>query len=64
MLFSEDEGSGSGSGDGGDEDKDFCTDGSYLCIKSMKCMPEASLCDGINDCGDWQDESASLCGSK
>ena len=64
LLFSEDEGSGSGSGDGGDEDRDYCADGSYLCSKAMKCMPEVTLCDGINDCGDWEDESASLCGSK
>ena len=64
MLFVQDEDSGSGSSDDGDEDNDYCDDGSYLCSSSMKCMPESSLCDGINDCGDWEDESASLCGSK
>ena len=57
-------GEGSGPGDDDDEDNDYCGDGSYLCSNSMECMPESTLCDGINDCGDWQDESASLCGSK
>ena len=64
MSFCEGSGSGSGPGDDGDEDNDYCGDGSYLCSNLMKCMPESTLCDGINDCGDWEDESASLCGSK
>ena len=55
-----DRGSGSGSGDYEDD----CPDESFLCNNSMKCILESSVCDGVNDCGDWEDESVSECGSK
>ena len=54
----------SGSGSGLGDDEDDRPDGSYLCSKSTKCILESSLCDGINNCGDWEDESISLCGGK
>ena len=54
----------SGSGSGSGDDEDDCPDGSYLCSKSTKCILESSLCDGINNCGDWEDEWISLCGGK
>ena len=53
-----DEGSGSG------DNEDDCPDGSYLCSNSTKCILELLLCDGANDCGDWEDESVSVCGGK
>ena len=28
------------------------------------CILETSLCDGVNDCDDWEDESVSVCGGK
>ena len=56
-----DESSGSGSGD---EDDD-CPEGRYLCSRSRSrdCIPESWLCDGENDCGSWEDEASSICGT-
>lgn len=48
----------SGSGD----DEDDCPEGRYSCTKSDDCIPESWLCDGENDCGNWEDESVSMCG--
>ena len=66
MFFLQHEGPGSGSstGDNKDDcdDEDDCPDGSFLCSKSTKCILESSLCDGINDCGNWEDES--MCSGK
>ena len=59
-VITEDETSGSGFVD----DEDDCPDGTYLCIRSTMCILESSLCDGINDCGNWEDESVSVCESK
>ena len=60
MLFLPNKDSGYGSGD----DEDDCPDGSYLCSRSAMCILETSLCDGVNDCDDWEDESVSVCGGK
>ena len=56
FLLNEDSGSG--------DDEDYCPDGSYLCRRSEMCILESSLCDGVNNCGDWEDESVSVCGGK
>ena len=70
VIFLQDEGPGSGSSSGSDsdsssgDDEDDCPDGSFLCSKSTKCILESSLCDGVNDCGNWEDESVSVCGGK
>lgn len=48
----------SGSGD----DEDDCPAGRYLCRLSRDCIPESWLCDTENDCGNWEDESVSMCG--
>ena len=57
-----DEISGSGDGSGVDDNENDCPDGKYLCSRINKCILELRLCDGINDCGDWEDESKSVCG--
>ena len=54
----------SGSGFDDDNEEGDCPDGSYFCNSSAKCILESSLCDRINDCGDWEDESQSECGGK
>ena len=72
VIFLQDEGpdsdsssgSGSGSGSSSGDAEDDCPDGSFLCSKSTKCTLESSLCDGVNDCGNWEDESVSVCGGK
>ena len=72
VIFLQDEGpdsdsnsgSGSGSGSSSGDDEDDYPDGSFLCSKSTKCILELSLCDGVNDCGNWEDESVSVCGGK
>lgn len=48
----------------GDEDDD-CPEGKYLCNRSRSrdCIPESWLCDGENDCGSWEDEATSICGT-
>ena len=50
----------SGSGD----EEDDCLEGRYLCSSSgaRDCIPESWLCDGENDCGNWEDEATSVCG--
>ena len=40
----------SGFGSGSGDDEGDCPDGSYLCSKSIKCILESSLCDGIKNC--------------
>ena len=53
-----------GSSGSGSDQEDVCPDGSYFCNSSAKCILESSLCDRINDCGDWEDELQSECGGK
>ena len=48
----------SGSGD----DEEDCPEGRYLCSNSGDCIPESWLCDGENDCENWEDEAVSICG--
>ena len=48
----------SGSGD----DENDCPEGRYLCSNSGDCIPESWLCDGENDCDNWEDEAVSICG--
>ena len=40
--------SGGGQGD--------CSDDTFMCEQSRKCIPVIYHCDGDNDCGDWSDE--------
>ena len=45
-----------------DDDEDGCPGGMYLCSRSRRCISNTRLCDAVDDCGDREDESASLCG--
>ena len=63
-IILQDEGPDFGSGSGSGDDEGVCPDGSVLCSNSTKCILESSLCDRINDCGNWEDELASECGGK
>ena len=38
-----------------------CPPGRWLC-PSNRCILEAWVCDGVNDCGDGADEHPSVCG--
>lgn len=51
------------SGSGDDDDND-CPEGKHLCTQSKECIPELWLCDGENDCGNWEDEAVSECGTQ
>ncbi|XP_065905355.1 very low-density lipoprotein receptor-like isoform X2 [Dysidea avara] len=52
-------GDGSGSGD----DDDNCPAGKFECVQAKHCIPDSWLCDRDNDCGNWEDEDSSICGT-
>ena len=40
-----------------------CPPGRWLCPSNERCILEAWVCDGVNDCGDGADEDGSVCGT-
>ena len=54
-----------GSGGSGDFfSKDVCPEDMYLCNMSRRCILMTQLCDTVDDCGNQEDESNSMCGCK
>lgn len=33
-----------------------CVEGQYKCINTSKCISSTAVCDGVDDCGDNEDE--------
>ena len=50
-----------GSGDSFPED--VCPEDMYLCSVSRRCILMTQLCNAVDDCGNQEDESASMCGT-
>lgn len=34
-----------------------CKSDEFLCANNHSCIPKHKMCDGVNDCGDYSDES-------
>ena len=62
MYIGELLGSGGSGGFFLEDDEDGCTAGMFLCGRSRRCILMTQLCDGVNDCGNQEDESVSMCG--
>ena len=43
-----------------------CPGGSFTCrvVSDQRCIPFDYLCDGVDDCGDGEDESQDVCGGE